>query len=224
VRLFRGEDLAPAATVRLGADADNVRWVGATKRLWVAHGEGALAAIDPAKPDEPAAAVPLDVHPEGFQVDAAGGRAFVNQAARAEVAVCDLAARKVTARWPLGGPTKNYPMALDEAAKRLWIGCRAPAKLVVLSTEDGAIVASLDCAGDPDDVFVDAANRRAYVVCGEGSVDVADFAGEAPRRTGRVATRKGARTGLLDDGRLWVAVPATDAAEAEIREFEPLPR
>jgi hypothetical protein len=39
-------------------------------------------------------------------------------------------------------------MALDEADRRLFIGCRSPAKLLVLDTETGKTVATVDIVGD----------------------------------------------------------------------------
>jgi hypothetical protein len=46
VRLFRGEDLTPAGQISLGTDADNVRVDDVAHRVYVGHGDGALAVID----------------------------------------------------------------------------------------------------------------------------------------------------------------------------------
>src|SRR5579864_9203881 len=48
VQLFRGERYAPGDAIRLGSDADNVRFEAATGRLFVGYGGGGLAVIDPA--------------------------------------------------------------------------------------------------------------------------------------------------------------------------------
>jgi hypothetical protein len=42
----------------------------------------------------------------------------------------------------------------------------------VLDTNSGKIVAQLDCVGDTDDLFYDAALRRLYVSGGEGFLSV----------------------------------------------------
>jgi len=47
-------------------------------------------------------------------------------------------------------------MALDDANKRLFVGCRLPARLVVLDPTSGRIVDTLPTVGDTDDVFYDA--------------------------------------------------------------------
>ena len=46
-------------------------------------------------------------------------------------------------------------MALDEANKKLFVGCRLPARLVILGTTSGRIVTSLSIVGDTDDIFYD---------------------------------------------------------------------
>jgi hypothetical protein len=63
-------------------------------------------------------------------------------------------------------------MALDNTNKRLFVGCRIPAKLIVLDTSSGRIVASLATIGDSDDIFYDAVRHAVYVIGGEGAVDV----------------------------------------------------
>ena len=89
------------------------------------------------------------------------------------VAVVDRARQAVVARWPLPvGVSGNYPMALDEADHRLFLGCRQPAKLLVLDTDSGKTVESLDIVGGTDDVFYDRAVRRIYVSGSKGSVSV----------------------------------------------------
>jgi hypothetical protein len=50
-------------------------------------------------------------------------------------------------------------MALDEAGRRLFVGCRVPARLVVLDTDSGQVVAKLPTVGDADDVFFDSSRR-----------------------------------------------------------------
>src|SRR5437588_5412 len=100
--------------------------------------------------------------------------------------------RAVIAKWRPEGAADNFPMALDESNHRLFIGCRKPAKLLVLDTESGKTVASVDCAGDTDDVFYDAALKQVYVSGGEGYVTVVRQS--HPDRyevTGKLQTAKG---------------------------------
>jgi hypothetical protein len=59
-----------------------------------------------------------------------------------------------------------YPMALDAAGHRLFIGSRNPAKLVVLDTDTAKIVTSGEGAegiGHTDDLWYDGAHKRIYM-------------------------------------------------------------
>src|SRR5260370_42406769 len=82
-------------------------------------------------------------HPESFQLETSGPRIFINVPSAENVTVVDRRTRTVTAKWPVTGAKSNFPMALDEANHRLFIGCRQPAKLIVLDTANGKEVPSL---------------------------------------------------------------------------------
>ena len=71
-------------------------------------------------------------HPESFQLERSGPRAFVNVPNADQIAVVDRTAMKVMASWPVTSAKSNYPMALDEANHRLFVGCRRPAKVARL--------------------------------------------------------------------------------------------
>jgi len=223
VRFLDGGTFAETAKVALGADADNVRFDPVMQRVFVGYGDGAVASIPAAKP---AAVGKADVgaHPEAFALETSGRRMFVNAENAAEVVVVDRFDMTVQARWKLGGAVANYPMALDEKSKRLYVGCRKPASLVVLATDDGRVVTRIDCTEDPDDVFVDGKRNRVYVAGGGGAVDVFERPdADHLKLVAKVETRRGARTALFDAAadRLYVAVPKDGEKEAEIRVFAP---
>jgi hypothetical protein len=50
----------------------------------------------------------------------------------------------VVATWPIIGAKPNFPMALDEANHRLFVGCRRPAKVLVFDTATGKLSDSFD--------------------------------------------------------------------------------
>ncbi|HLH90508.1 MAG TPA: hypothetical protein VKX28_18810 [Xanthobacteraceae bacterium] len=224
VQLFRGEHDTPGDAVRLGADADNVRFDAATGKLVVGHGGGALAIIDPASVSKPAD-IPLPGHPEAFQLTHDGQRIYVNIPSAQAIVVIDRAARRETARWPTHGMSANFAMALGEAAGEVIVAFRHPAKLAAFAMANGSIGASADSCGDIDDVFVDAKRRRIYASCGEGFLDVLDKASTPWRRLARVPTVAGARTSLFvpELDRLFVAVRADGQEPAAIWVFRPVP-
>jgi DNA-binding beta-propeller fold protein YncE len=221
---LEGTPLGVTKALALGEDADNVRYDPEHERLYVGYGSGALVEVD-ALTRERVADVQLQAHPESFQRESSG-RIFVNEARRARVAVLDGAKRAVVSRWELGGPSANYPMALDEGHHRLFVGTRQPPRLVVLDTATGTRVATRETVADVDDIFHDAARRRVYVIGGGGSVVVHGEAGpDEYAERARVSTAEGARTGLFSPelSRLFVAVPRRGNAAAEIRVFAAAP-
>jgi hypothetical protein len=203
-----------------GGDADNIRFDTRGRRILVGFGEGALAVLDEkgAKTGE----IALGAHPESFQLEANGPRAFVNVPDRREVQVADLSTLQVVAHWPVTQALENYPMALDEADGRLFLGCRSPARLLVLDTRSGKTVASLDIVGDTDDLFYNSTRKLIYVIGGGGRIDVIRQDGpDKYERVGHQDTASGARTGLWvrEWNRLFVAAPKRGTAPARILVF-----
>lgn len=222
LRLLEAGTLKEVRRADLKSDADNMRYDEAKGLLYAAHGDGAVSAVDAASA-KTLATVALDAHPESLQLDAAAQKLFVNVPGAGHVAVVDLAKNAVAARWPVADAKRNYPMALDAKAGRLFVGCRAPARLLVYDTQSGKPSAALDCVGDIDDIFLDKGGARAYLIGGEGFVDVVDRHEQdgSWRRTARTPTRKGARTGLLvpEEKRLFVAAPAAGGLPAAVLEL-----
>lgn len=222
VQLVGAGDLQPMKSVRLGDDADNVRYDAIEKRLFVGYGSGALASVDPAD-GKVLGEAKLSGHPESFQLERFGSRVFVNVPTANQIAVVDRNALKVIATWPVTLAKANYPMALDEANHRLFIGCRRPAKVLVYDTATGKESGSFDSVGDTDDLFYDAPRKRLYVSGGEGYVDVVhDEDGKRFTRIAHVATAAGARTSLFvaEQSRLYLAVPHRGNQKAEVRIYD----
>lgn len=206
VRLFRGDDMAPAGVIELGEDADNIRLDPRSGQLWVGYGSGGLAVLDPTARSV-ANRVRLPGHPEGFQLDPVSHRAFVNVPDAKQVAVVDLETGRQTASWRIPNVGANFPMALDDARTTLATVFRSPARLVLLDTASGAVRASLTTCGDADDVFFDARRKRIYLSCGAGSVDVLQGEAGDYRQLTSIKTSSGARTALFvpELDRLFVA-------------------
>jgi DNA-binding beta-propeller fold protein YncE len=222
LQLIGAGDDRPGAIVRLGDDSDNVRYDAAARKLYVGFGSGALAAVDPVTATMVGQAK-LAGHPESFQLERGGSRVFINVPSAGQIAVVDRGSMKVTATWPVSTASANYPMALDEANHRVFVGCRRPAKALVFDTNSGKQTASFDIVGDTDDLFYDAARKRVYVTGGEGYLDVVqDEGANSFGRLAHIPTASGARTSLFvaDQSRLYVAVPHRGSQKAEVRVFE----
>jgi DNA-binding beta-propeller fold protein YncE len=203
-------------------DVDNTRADAAGNLVYVGYGRGALGVFD--TNGVQVASIPLDGHPESFQLEQNGSRIFVNVPGDRSIAIIDRAQQKVVAKWRLEAAHSNFPMALDEADHRLFVGCRSPARLLVLDTTSGRTVAQVEISGDADDVFFDAKRNRLYVSCGEGFLDVIRCSANGHyERIAQELTRRGARTCFYspDTDRLYLAVPKSWGEDAELRIYQP---
>jgi DNA-binding beta-propeller fold protein YncE len=221
-RLFDAGTLAETGRVDLKDDADNIRYDRAAKLLWVGYGDGGLAAIDPASGRQ-VTDIKFEGHPESFQLETKGSRIFINVPDEQEILVADRKQNAVVAQWTFNEARSNFPMALDEAHHRLFVGCRHPAKLVVLNTDNGAVVASVDIVGDSDDVYFDADRHCIYASGGEGFITVVSQKNpDSYAVTDNIPTASGARTSFFDaeKGRLFLAVPHRLFQSAEVRVYQ----
>jgi DNA-binding beta-propeller fold protein YncE len=220
--IYDAKSFQPVTQLSLKDDADNVRYDIATKQIYVGFGSGGIAVID-ATNGKQIGSIKLSAHPEAFELEKDGRRIFVNVPNSRHVAVIDRDKGEVIARWQTDLALGNFPMALDEAHHRLFVGCRFPSELVVLNTDSGNVVAKIGISGDPDEVFYDAKHQRIYTICGAGKIDVLD---QTDPNTYVVSTRidtaDGARTGFFVPERqaLFIAIPHRGSQYAEIREYQ----
>lgn len=211
-------------TVALGEDADNIRYDAADGRIYVGYGRGALGVID--KDGNKHADIRLDAHPESFQLETGGSRIFVNLPNSRKVSIVDRTKGAVVSSWGTAGAEANYPMALDEPHRRVFIVCRRPARLLVLDAATGALVAQLPTTGDCDDVFYDAARQRIYASGGEGAIAVIQQDGaDHYREIARIPTAPGARTSLFVAAwdRLFLAARQEGSRPAHIGIYQAAP-
>jgi len=223
--VFDGSSYKLLATVNFSSDADNVRYDPSQKQIYVGYGEGALGILD-VTTGQKVRDIPLRAHPESFQLEESGPRIFVNLPdANHTVAVVDRSKGLVIATWAVGEQA-NFPMALDEQDRRLFIVTRRPARLLVLDTDSGKPVADYPVVGDADDIFYDAARERVYISGGEGFIDIFGQSDKDHYQlSSRIPTRSGARTSLFvpELNRLYLAVPQRENQGAEIRVYEAQP-
>ena len=224
VKIFDGDSYKLIDTIKFPDDADNMRYDPATKRVYVGYGDGAIGVFD-ATTSKRLEDYPLGVHPESFQLEQKGPRIFVNLASINQVAVIDRRTRKIT-KWPLTEAGTNFPMALDEEHRRIFIAARRPARLLVLDMDTGKTIASLPGASDTDDMWYDTTRKRIYIPSGEGfmycyqQVDADHY-----KRLAKIPTAIGARTSAYagqvgKHNSLYLAVPARVFKGAEVWVYE----
>jgi len=222
LKIYDGKSFQQISELNLKDDADNVRYDDATKKVYVGFGSGGIAIVN-ATDGKQIGSIKLSAHPEAFELEKNGRRIFVNVPDSRHVAVIDRDKGEVIAKWQTDLAFGNFPMALDEANHRLFVGCRLPSKLVVLNTESGKLVTKIDISGDPDEVFYDSKHHRIYIICGAGKINILDRIDPNTYAVStKIDTTDGARTGLFVPERhgLFVAIPRRGSQDAEIREYE----
>jgi DNA-binding beta-propeller fold protein YncE len=218
-KIYDAKSFQPIEELNFKDDADNVRYDEAAKKIYVGFGNGGIAIVS-APDGKQIGSIKLSAHPEAFELEKQGKRIFVNVPDARHVAVIDREKGEVINKLGTDLAFGNFPMALDEANHRLFVGCRVPAKLVVINTESGNVVAKISISGDPDDVFYDAKRHRIYAICGAGKIDIINQAdANTYKAFAKVNTTSGSRTGLFVPAQdtLFVAVPHRGSQQAEIR-------
>jgi len=176
-------------------DADGIIYDEAMNLVLAVSGDGNKLMtfkpdIDPVngKIDPP---IELGGSPE-FLAAGGDGKVYVNLVDKDLVAVVDLRSRQVTSRWPVAPGGRPVGLALDSKNHLLFVGCRNPQKLIVLSTADGKVVADLPIGAGVDATKLDGA--QAFASCGDGSLTVVDQKDGKWQVEQVVKTPTGART------------------------------
>ncbi len=221
LRIYDADTFQPAGSVSFSGDADNLHVDEKTGRLYVGYGDGGLGIVD-LRTGKQVGNMKLSSHPEGFAQEKIGTRIFINIPAEKRITVVDRIRQTNEVDWPVAC-ADNFPMALDEAHHRLFIGCRTPASILIYDTETNRKTAYLRIGRDVDDLFYDDSGRRLFVSCGSGSVFV--FAQDKPDSYSLIAevkTTTGARTSLFvpEKHRFYVAAPRRGIKPAEIMIYE----
>jgi hypothetical protein len=129
------------------------------------------------------------------------------------VAVVDIRARTVVARWPVAPGGAPVGMSMDTEKRRLFVGCRNPQKLIVMSAENGKILADLPIGPGVDATKTD--GGQAFASCRDGSLAVA--AETSPGKfeiVQTVKTRPGARTMGVDPTAHLIYLPTAELEPA----------
>src|SRR5438876_8413466 len=128
-KIYDAKSFQLVGEINFKDDADNVRYDDSSKRIYVGFGSGGIGIIS-ASEGKIIGAIKLPEHPESFELEKQGHCIFVNVPNARQVAVIDREKSELITTWKTDGALGNFPMAFDEANHRLFIGCRAPPKLV----------------------------------------------------------------------------------------------
>jgi hypothetical protein len=222
--IYDGTSFDLITAIDFHGDVDNLRYDAANNRVYVGYGDeetAAIVAVDATTNKRMDEEYKLGAHPESFQLETSGPNVYVNLPDLKQIAVINRSTHAI-ARWPLT-LEHNFPMALDEADHRLFVGTHEPARLAVFDTQSGHMVTALPSVQDADDLYYDARRKRIYMAGGEGFIYA--FQQKDPDQyqlITKISTALGARTaGYFGKGkksfdRFWLAVPARADHGAEI--------
>jgi DNA-binding beta-propeller fold protein YncE len=176
--LLRGDTLDRIKTVKLAINADFVVFDPRRQLFYVTNGGhaakmnyGLVSVID--KEGNHLDDIKIDgAHIEFLAAEDAGPRMFIGISDKHAIGVIDRDKRQVVDTWVLPDAEENIPLVLDNEHQRLFVVTRKPAKLFVLDSNSGKVLATLPSVGDSDDMAFDAKHHRIYVSGGDGFVAV----------------------------------------------------
>src|ERR1700730_1331391 len=121
--------------------------------------------------------------PAGIALDPVSNRLYAGMGdvvnGESVVKVVDIAKRAIVAEWSTAGGPQPHVAGLDAAHHRLFMGSRLggghnvdPGKLVIINTDTGKVVQTLDATGGGDEIFFDAPSQRIYFSGSTGTLAV----------------------------------------------------
>jgi DNA-binding beta-propeller fold protein YncE len=180
-------------------DSDGIIYDPGTDLVLAVSGDGnALMAFHPnIDPNSGSVGSPIQLggSPEFLAADGAG-KLYINLPDKNQVAVVDLHTRRVLTRWPVAPGGEPTSMAIDAAHHHLFVGCRRPARLIVMNTQNGKIEAALPIGSGTDAMRF--SDGQVFVSCGDGSLTIAGESGGKFAVEQTVKTASGARTMGID--------------------------
>jgi outer membrane protein assembly factor BamB len=213
--------------VKAAEDADAIIYDRASDKVLVSCGDANV--MIPISPDvdltagKADAAVSLGGKPEALVADGKG-KVYINLVDKNQVAAVDSRSMKVLDKWSTAPGGRPVGLSIDGEHRRLFLGCRNPKKLLVMSADDGRVLADLPIGAGCDGTVFDG---DVFASCMDGSLSVARE--RAPGKfelIQNLKTRPGAKTVGVDrsthtlflptreDGKLILLVVQCDLALA----------
>ena len=220
--ILDADSYAKVKSIKLTSDADNVRYDSTENKIYVGYGNGGMAVID-AVTLTLLKEIKLSGHPESFQIDKTAERIYVNIPFQGQVEVININTYNVIDVWKLNKVSANFPMGLDEKDHRLFIGCRDPARLLIINAQTGKTIQTLNIDKDTDDLYYNASAKQIYLSCGSGYLDIfSQIDPDSYVFSTQIPTHPGAGTSLYipELNKLIVACPARFSTPASLLTFD----
>ena len=226
LNIYDGKSYQLVKTVPLKVDADSIGYDQATHDLYIvnggdnAHEPFTMLSVVDTTAGQKVADIKIDGDTlEAMALEKNGNKLYLDNPAKNEVEVIDRKTNKLLTAWPLKMGKDNSTMAFDEAAHRLFVGCRG-GQVVVYDTGTGKELQALKVSPRADDLAFDPASKRIYSISGgAGVVDVyKETDPDHYESLGKVPSAAGAKTGVWvpELSRLFVAAPASASSPGKV--------
>ncbi len=212
--------------VKAADDADGIIYDPASNKVLTACGDA--NEMVPLSPDvdpqtgKADAGVELGGKPVGLVADEKG-KVYIALVDKNLVAVVNTKTMKVLAKWPTVPGGSPVGMSMDRAHGLLFVGCRNPQKLLVMSVQDGKILADLPIGAGCDGTRFD--KGYAFASCRDGTLAVAhENAAGKFELVQTVQTKPGARTLDVDPATHCVYLPTAEFGQQRVGRSRPVPK
>jgi DNA-binding beta-propeller fold protein YncE len=207
--------LKTLSKVDTGMNPDAILYEPSKKEIYTFNGSSKDATVFSAVDGKVVATIPLGGKPETGVADPSAGRVYVNNEDTAEVKVVDVNTHAVVATWKLAPGTAPTGMAFDAKDKLLIVGC-SNSMMVIMSSTDGKIVATVPAGAGIDASAFDPGNGLAFASAGGGgNVTVAKADGGKWSVIQTLETTRGARTMAVDPKTHNIYVAAVEYPAAQ---------
>ncbi len=212
--------------IKAADDADGIIYDPASRKVLVSCGDANVMIpiapdVDP-KTGQADAAVYLGGKPEFLTADGQG-KVFINLENKNRVAVVDTKTMKVIDKWPTAPGGAPVGMSMDTEHGRLFVGCRNPQKLIVMSAADGKVLADLPIGAGVDATRFD--NGYIFASCRDGSLAIAQETSPGKFEiVQNLRTRPGAKTMDIDPTTHTAYLPTAEFGNQSNARSRPIPK
>ena len=170
VLIFDLKTLKPIAEVPTGQKPDAIIYDPATQRVFAFNGGGNSATAIDAASVKVAGTVELGGGPEYAAADGKG-YVFNNLEDESQLLKVNSHELKVEQRWPTAPCSSPSSMAMDQANRRLFLGCRSKV-MAVVDADTGKVITTLPIGDHVDATAFDPDTKLIFNSNGEGTISV----------------------------------------------------